>query len=204
MYKVFFNDRTVFFGDDFSRAFKRNKGLFYKFDNFQELYDLIELFSSLKQIRNLYIFHTDMLSLIEEFKACFTNVNAAGGLVFNEQGEFLVIRRRERWDLPKGKMEKGETFEQTALREVEEETGLPGLVTVTPLMSTYHVYPLGNERMLKKTRWFEMKYNGDVLPVLQEEEDITDYRWAKPGFTDFIRTDTYSSILDVLYFREVL
>lgn len=204
MYKVFFNDRTVFFGDDFSRAFKRNKGLFYKFNNFQELYDLIELFSSLRQIRNLYIFHTDMLLLIEEFKACFTIVEAAGGLVFNEQGEFLVIRRRERWDLPKGKLDKGETFEQAALREVEEETGLRGLVPVTPLISTYHVYPLGEERMLKKTRWFEMKYSGSSVPVLQESEEITDYRWVKPGFTDFVRTDTYSSILDVLYFREVL
>jgi len=204
MYKVFFNDRTVFFGDDFSRAFKRNKGLFYKFNNFQELYDLIGLFSSLKQIRNLYIFHTDMLLLIEEFKACFTIVEAAGGLVFNEQGEFLVIRRRDRWDLPKGKLEKGENFEQAALREVEEETGLPGLIPVRPLLSTYHVYPLGEERILKKTRWFEMKYSGNAVPALQESEEITDYRWVRPGFTDFIRTDTYSSILDVLYFREVL
>lgn len=204
MYKVFFNDRTVFFGDDFSKAFKRNKGLFYKFNNFQELYDLIELFSSLKQIRSLYIFHTDMLLLIEEFKACFTIVEAAGGLVFNEEGEFLVIRRRERWDLPKGKLETGENFEQAALREVEEETGLPGLIPVTPLLSTYHVYPLGKERILKKTRWFEMKYSGNAVPELQESEEITDYRWVRPGFTDFIRTDTYSSILDVLYFREVL
>jgi len=204
MYKVFFNDRTVFFGDDFSRAFKRNKGLFYKFNNFKELYDLIELFSSLRQIRNLYIFHTDMLLLIEEFKACFTTVEAAGGLVFNGKGEFLVIRRRDRWDLPKGKLEKGETFEQAALREVEEETGLRGLVPVMPLISTYHVYQLRQERILKKTRWFEMKYNGDALPELQEEEEITDYRWVRPGFTDFIRSDTYSSILDVLYFKEVL
>ncbi|MGW8316918.1 MAG: NUDIX hydrolase [Bacteroidales bacterium] len=204
MYKVFFNDRTVFFGDDFSKAFKRNKGLFYKFNNFQELYDLIELFASLKQIRNLYIFHTDMLLLIEEFKACFTVVEAAGGLVFNEQGEFLVIRRREMWDLPKGKLEKGETIEQAALREVEEETGLQGLVTVMPMISTYHVYPLGKERILKKTRWFEMRYSGEALPQLQEAEQITDYRWVRPGFTDFIRSGTYSSILDVLYFREVL
>lgn len=204
MYKVFFNDRTVFFGDDFSRAFKRNKGLFYKFNNFKELYDLIELFSSLRQIRNLYIFHTDMLLLIEEFKACFTTVEAAGGLVFNRKGEFLVIRRRDRWDLPKGKLEKGETFGQAALREVEEETGLHGLVPVMPLISTYHVYQLGEERILKKTRWFEMKYSGDALPELQEEEEITDYRWVRPGFTDFIRSDTYSSILDVLYFKEVL
>jgi 8-oxo-dGTP pyrophosphatase MutT (NUDIX family) len=204
MYKVFFNDRTVFFGDDFSKAFKRNKGLFYKFNNFQELNDLIELFASLKQIRSLYIFHTDMLLLVEEFKACFTTVEAAGGLVFNKKGEFLVIERRGVWDLPKGKLEKGEGYEEAALREVEEETGLRGLVPIQPLLSTYHTYPLGEERILKKTRWFEMKYPGTDLPSLQEEEDITDYRWVTPGITDLIRKNTFNSILDVLYFREVL
>ena len=204
MYKVFFNDRTVFFGDDFSKAFKRNKGLFYKFNNFKELYDLIELFASLKQIRSLYIFHTDMLLLVEEFKACFTTVEAAGGLVFNDQGEFLVIERRGVWDLPKGKLEKGEGYEEAALRELKEETGLQGLEPVQPLLSTYHTYPLKGERILKKTRWIEMKYHGADPPQLQEEEDITDYRWVTPGITDFIRKNTYNSILDVLYFREVL
>jgi len=204
MYKVFFNDRTVFFGDDFSKAFKRNKGLFYKFNNFQELYDLIELFASLKQIRSLYIFHTDMLLLVEEFKACFTTVEAGGGIVFNNRGEFLVIERKGVWDLPKGKLKKGENYEEAALREVGEETGLKGLVTVQPLLSTYHTYPLKGERILKKTRWFEMRYHGRARPRLEEEEDITDYRWVRPGMTDFIRKNTYSSILDVLYFKEVL
>ncbi len=204
MYKVFFNDRTVFFGDDFSKAFKRNKGLFYKFNNFQELNDLIELFASLKQISSLYIFHTDMLVLVEEFKACFTIVEAAGGLVFNDRGEFLVINRRGVWDLPKGKLEKGEGYQEAALREVEEETGLGGLETVQPLLSTYHTYPLEGERILKKTRWFEMRYPGDGPPRLEEEESITDFRWVSPGITDFIRKNTYNSILDVLYFREVL
>ncbi len=204
MYKVFFNDRTVYFGDNFSRAFRRNKGLFYKFNNIQELNELIGLFASLSQIRNLYIFHTDMLQLIEEFKACFTMVEAAGGLVFNGQGEFLVIRRREVWDLPKGKLEKGESFGQAALREVEEETGLQGLRPVQSLMSTYHTYQLGSERILKKTRWFEMEYRGKEDPVLQDSEQITEYRWVRPGYTDFIRKNSYGSILDVLYFREVL
>jgi 8-oxo-dGTP pyrophosphatase MutT (NUDIX family) len=204
MYKVFFNDRTVFFGDDFSKAFQRNKGLFYKFNNFQELYDLVDLFASLKQIQSLYIFHTDMLLLVEEFKACFTIVEAAGGLVFNDTGEFLVIERKGVWDLPKGKLEKGEGFENAALREVEEETGLRNLVTVQPLLSTYHTYPLEGERILKKTRWFEMQYSGKQLPILQETEGITDFRWVQPGITDFIRKNTYKSILDVLFFREVL
>jgi len=204
MYKVFFNDRTVFIGDDFSRAFSRNRGLFYKYNSFQELEELVEMFSALKKIENLYIFHPDMLMLSDQFKACFTMIEAGGGLVFNEQGEFLAIKRNDSWDLPKGKLEQGEDFPTAALREVEEETGLQGLELGEPLISTYHTYPLKGKRILKKTRWFDMYYRGTEPPVLQAEEGITDYRWTTPGATGFIRSNTFGSIMDVLHFRAVL
>ena len=71
MYKVFFNDRTVFFGDDFSRAFLKHKGLFYKYNSFMELNELVGLFDSLNKINNLYILHENILDVFEEFKACF-------------------------------------------------------------------------------------------------------------------------------------
>ena len=204
MYKVFFNDRTVYFGDNFSRAFMKNKGLFYKYNNLQELDELLGVFGEVSHIRNLYIFHEDILMLIEEFKACFNYLEAGGGLVFNSKGEFLVIQRNGIWDLPKGKLEKGENFESAALREVEEETGLKGLQLVHPVISTYHTYVLKKKRMLKKTKWFEMIYQGRDEPVLEGEEGITDYRWAVPGETDFIRQNTYKSIMDVLYFKKLI
>ena len=204
MYKVFFNDRTVYFGDNFSRAFERNKGLFYKYNNIQELNELIELFSALDQISSLYIFHEDMLMVIEEFKACFHVIEAGGGVVFNERHEFLAIQRNGVWDLPKGKLEKGEDFAEAAQREVKEETGLMELKLKEPLISTYHTYRLKGKKVLKKTRWFEMEYSGTDLPFLQSEEGITDYRWVSPGKTDFIRQNTFASILDVLYMRKLL
>jgi 8-oxo-dGTP pyrophosphatase MutT (NUDIX family) len=204
MYKVFFNDRTVFFGDDFSRAFIKHKGLFYKYNNFLELNELVGMFDALHQIKNLYVLHEDILMVFDEFKACFKVIEAGGGLVFNDRGEFLVIHRRGVWDLPKGKLEKGEDFQSAALREVEEETGLKGLQLVDPLMSTYHTYTLKGKRILKKTKWFEMKYEGRKKPVLQSVEDITDYRWAKPGKSGFIRENSYASILDVLYMKDLL
>ncbi|RLD57815.1 MAG: NUDIX hydrolase [Bacteroidetes bacterium] len=204
MYKVFFNDRTVFFGDDFSRAFLKHKGLFYKYNNFMELNELVGLFDSLNKINNLYILHENILGVFEEFKACFKVIEAGGGVVLNDRGEFLVILRNGIWDLPKGKLEKGEDFATAAMREVEEETGLQGLKMLDPLSSTYHTYKLKGKRILKKTKWFVMQYSGSAEPVLQAEEGISDYRWAKAGSTGFIRENTFASILDVLYMRNLL
>lgn len=204
MYKVFFKDRTVYFGDDFSKAFVKNKGLFYKYNNIQELNELVEAFFALTRIQNLYIFHNDILSLVEEFKACFNIVEAGGGLLFNRRGEFLIMMRDGVWDLPKGKLDKGEDFETAALREVEEEVGLSGIRIINPLVSTYHTYHLSKDRVLKKTKWFEMVYDGDAEPKPQKSENITEVRWVRPGETDFIRKNTYPSVLDVLFIKDLL
>jgi len=87
---------------------------------------------------------------------------------------------------------------------VTEETGLQGLQLLEPLMSTYHTYALKEKHILKKTRWFELLYRGSEEPVLQAEEGISDYRWAAAGNTGFIRENSYASILDVLYIRNLL
>ena len=120
------------------------------------------------------------------------------------QHRLAMIYRNGIWDLPKGKLEGDEDFLAAASREVEEETGLRGLQVVEPLVSTYHTYHLKKKRILKKTKWFEMLYPGNAEPQLQAREGITDYRWVLPGNTGFIRENSYASILDVLYMRELL
>lgn len=177
---------------------------FSGYQNQRELQNLLDKFSGKKQILELHIFHPDLAELFIDFKKCFEPVSAGGGLVFNNEGAFLVIRRHGVWDLPKGKMEEGEDFETTALREVEEETGLSGLDCTGLLMSTFHTYPLEGKMILKETRWFQMLWKGRGSPVLQAEEGIEDYRWVKPGETGFIRTNSYGSILDVLRLKNLL
>ncbi len=204
MYKVFFKDRTVYFGDDFSRSFERNNGLFYKYNNLQELTELVHAFYDLTRIEKLFIFHNDIIALFEEFKACFNYISAAGGLVIRPDGKFLIMKRDGLWDLPKGKLEKGESPEEAAIREVQEETGLKGLVITNPILSTFHTYQLTDDLLLKKTKWYEMSYTGHKDPVPEKAENITEIRWAKPGETDFIRKNTYPSVLDVLYIRDLL
>ncbi len=204
MYKVFFKDRTVYFCDNFPKVFEKNKGLFYKFNNIQELSQIIDAFYSLSTIDQLFIFHNDILSLIDEFKTCFKFIEAAGGVVFNSKGQFLVIKRNGIWDLPKGKLEKGETFEEAAFREVTEEVGLRDLVLKQPIVSTYHTYHISEDRVLKKTKWFEMFYPGKDKPVPQLDENITEAIWTEPGKTGFIRENTFPSILDVFYIKGLI
>ncbi|MBN1599488.1 MAG: NUDIX domain-containing protein [Bacteroidales bacterium] len=179
MYKVFFNDRTLYLTDNFEKHFQVKYGLFYKYDSRDGLQELITFYQKLKLIKSLYVFHSDIEELRDSFRTCFIPVPAAGGLISNEKGEFLMIYRRGKWDLPKGKISKKETTEETAIREVEEECGITGVEIVKPLLSTYHTYPFKNGTALKKTTWFEMLYRGSEPPVPETEEDIEEIIWVK-------------------------
>lgn len=204
MYKVFFDDRVVYLSERAPAGRAGTAQAFMEFQGLQELGKLLDKFANNDQTRELHIFHKDMAELTAAFTSCFKCINAGGGVVLNEKGDFLVIERNGVWDLPKGKMEKGEDFETTALREVEEETGLTGLEISGLLLSTFHTYPLKGKMILKETQWFEMLQKGAGKPVLQAEEGITAYRWVKPGNTAFIRKNTYASILDVLSLKKLL
>jgi len=204
MYKVFFNNRTVLLTDDFASYFRQKYGLFYKYYSREDLNELIMFYSSLSRIDTLYIFHTDIEKLRDDFRACFLNINAAGGVVRNQEGKVLIIRRRGKWDLPKGKLDKNEDFSNAALREVNEECGLKGLKITKQLISTYHSYMLNDQRVLKKTSWFEMLYTGEEDPVPETEEDITDIRWFNPSELKAILSDTYPAVLDVLIYAKLV
>ena len=132
----------------------------------------------------------------------YLEVNAGGGLVTNAKGEFLLIRRSGLWDLPKGHLEPGEDIGITALREVEEETGLKELTLGDFICVTDHTY-FRNERWhLKHTWWYRMtcKGNGcDTVP--QTEEGITEVRWIeKAELAEFLQ-QTYPTIVEV--FRSI-
>jgi ADP-ribose pyrophosphatase YjhB (NUDIX family) len=117
-------------------------------------------------------------SAFKSFEKAFKTVRAGGGLVRNSKGEFLLIFRRGKWDLPKGKLEIGETIEDCALREVGEETGVSGLKIIRKLPKTYHLFtnPTG-EICLKKCYWFEMETDDETSLKPQTEEDIAEAVW---------------------------
>jgi len=122
---------------------------------------------------------------------------AGGGLVRKDH-ELLFIKRFGKWDIPKGKLEKLETPEQGAIREVEEECGITNIEIERPISTTYHTYTEKNKLILKKTYWFLMNYYGDTLPIAQTEEGITKVKWFSNKKLHKIRNNTYESILEVL------
>jgi len=143
------------------------------------------------------LYADDVEQLFNDFASQFKIVEAAGGVVFNQDNKALLIFRRGFWDLPKGKIDTGETTEAAAIREVQEETGLQQLTLGASLDVTYHTYQQNKTRILKRTYWFLMHTNElDLVP--QTEEDIEQAVWVE--LQPFLKEEDrmYGSIKDVL------
>ena len=123
---------------------------------------------------------------------------AAGGIVENENKEILLIFRKGKWDLPKGKLDDGETIEACAVREVEEETGLRNIEAGELIDVTNHEYSERGDDIAKETFWYAMKVTGDQELVPQVEEDIHDIRWVKENELHQYLSNTYENIVDII------
>ena len=121
--------------------------------------------------------HKNEKKLLKKFLKKAPNVIAGGGKVYNDKGKVLFIFRNGKWDLPKGKIENNESIEQTAIREVEEETGVKGLKIIKPLETTYHIFKRRGRYRIKITYWFEMQTSFDGKLIPQEKEGITKVKW---------------------------
>jgi ADP-ribose pyrophosphatase YjhB (NUDIX family) len=150
------------------------------------------------QVHAGVFFHTDLKALKQAFFKKFTLVTAAGGLVQNEKKEYLLIFRKGKWDLPKGKLDTGEQLEDCAVREVEEETGLKEVKLVKPLCITYHTYHEGARYILKDSHWYSMKVKGPQQLLPQTEEDIHEVKWVKKTELAGYMKDAYPSVADLL------
>ena len=124
----------------------------------------------------------------------FPKIVAAGGIVINDKNEILFIYRDEKWDLPKGKAEKNENITQTAVREVEEETGVKDLIITKPVEKTYHIFKRAKKYHLKETYWFEMKTSYDKKFTPQIREGITRVEWISKEKISLIMKNTYQNI----------
>ncbi|RAJ20787.1 ADP-ribose pyrophosphatase YjhB (NUDIX family) [Gelidibacter algens] len=189
MYKVFVNDKPIIL----TTKVKKEK----HFKNY--LLSTVNIGKVIKELNTTNLESVHLIGknedkLLKSFLKKLPNVVAGGGKVFNDKGEVLFIYRNDKWDLPKGKIEGKENIEETAVREVEEETKVNGLKIVAPLETTYHIFKRNGRHQLKITYWFEMTsaYKGELEP--QQDEGITEVKWLNPKQIKEAMQNSYANI----------
>jgi len=199
--KIYFNDKPLFLCDELSKeidvyAHHDDAVLIDEFSP-PAVNSMIHEMRQPKVHAGIFV-HKDLATLKKAFWKKFTIVAAAGGLVTNEKGEVLFMYRRNKWDLPKGKLDPGESLEQCAVREVEEETGLRNIQLQKPLLITYHTYDENGKHILKESHWYNMRVEGPQPITPQQEEQITELRWVDPTRVKPLLQNTFPSIVDVI------
>ncbi|KOS04724.1 NUDIX hydrolase [Flavobacterium akiainvivens] len=189
MYKVFVNDKPLFLT---STVEKETDFQTFLLDGVDIEQLVTRMFSN--KVEKAHLYHPDEKLILKKLKEKIPVAKAGGGLVYNKKGEILFILRNGKWDLPKGGIEKGEDIEETAMREVEEETGAKNLVIVQKLQKTYHIFKRNGNYKLKITHWFEMISNHRGALTPQANEGIEKAVWLKPDEVKEALKNSYENI----------
>lgn len=203
IYKIFINETPLFLTntEGVLEAWKNDdKTLISNYLGKKKfLHPIIDLLEKSKKYNRVVVCSNDLDQLWADFQAIYKIIGAAGGVVKNEKNDVLMIFRRDSWDLPKGKIDDGESPEEAAVREIQEETGLNDVKLGELICYTYHTYNMKGKRILKKTWWYAMSTFETALTP-QTSEDIEQAIWVE--LTTFLNTKPtiYGSILDVLGF----
>ena len=159
------------------------------------LKDLPNFLKSHPEVKEINLYSNNVEELWMRFCMNYFEVVSAGGIVVNSKNKLLWINRNNHWDLPKGKVEKGESLENAAMREVSEETGIGDLEITDDLATTYHTYEVDGVVHLKTTFWFSMKHKGgDTKGIPQALEGITKVQWIELPIPSKVWDKTYGSI----------
>ena len=200
MHKIYFEKRSIAICTPGEAALADPNSVEFHLGDKLDIHALVGLFEASATLSRIYIPSDDTDATYRRICAEFKEVNAAGGLVHNRRGDYLLIKRDGLWDLPKGHQEAGEDIRVTAIREVQEETGVDALQLRDLICITDHCYRRGGIWHLKHTWWYDMLYTNPVDLTPQTEEDIAKAAWvAKSSLPPFLK-NTYPSIVDV--FRE--
>ena len=173
MYKVFYKQKPIIFKTDIEEISDEFPLLYAKYTS---VYSLMKALKS-KKVSGINLYHPKREKLEMHFLKLFPMVEAAGGLVKHKDGRLLFIYRNNKWDLPKGKIEKKEIILKAAIREVSEETGVLNLIVSKPLPTTYHIYNANGRYKLKLTHWFLMKTKYALPLTPQMDENIQKAEW---------------------------
>jgi 8-oxo-dGTP pyrophosphatase MutT (NUDIX family) len=189
MYKIFVNENPLFLTNQVS---KETDFQVFLLDTVDIENLVIKMYQN--KLQKVYLYDKDEKEMLKKFKSKFVVAKAGGGLVFNKNGDILFIMRNGKWDLPKGGNEKNEYIEETAMREVEEETGVSKLTITKKLQKTYHIFKRSGEYRLKITHWFVMTSDYEGIPVGQIEEGIEKAVWLNPDQVQEALKNSYQNI----------
>jgi 8-oxo-dGTP pyrophosphatase MutT (NUDIX family) len=189
MYKVFVNDKPLFLTNEVAKETDFQLFLLESVD-IEQL--IVKMFNN--KIKKAYLYYPDEKEILKKVKEKIPVCKAGGGLVYNKKGDVLFIFRNGKWDLPKGGTEKGEEIEATAIREVEEETGVDQLKITRKLQKTYHIFKRNGKYKLKITHWFEMQSDFEGTPIGQLEEGIEKVAWLNPNDIKQALNNSYENI----------
>jgi 8-oxo-dGTP pyrophosphatase MutT (NUDIX family) len=198
MYKIYINDKVIVFADSSEELAKNSPSYTI---NYESTNSILESLDDVEKSKEVIIKSDNVDKLFKDFSQKFKLIEASGGLVKNNEQQFLFIFRKGKWDLPKGKIDKGESIENAALREVKEECGINDLKLINPLTETYHTYTEKGKNILKKTYWFMMESEDKNLSP-QIEEGITEAVWLPKERFHIVEQNTYPLILDVIDYIE--
>jgi ADP-ribose pyrophosphatase YjhB (NUDIX family) len=200
MHKIYFEKRCIIICEPEDQALSDPNAMEFHVGEKIDIHTLVLMFESSKELAKIYIPSNNTDKMYRRLCAEFREVNAAGGLVSNRRGDYLLIRRDEMWDLPKGHQDPGEDIRTTAIREVQEETGVDKLEIRSLICITDHCYLRGGVWHLKHTWWYDMLYTDPVNLTPQQDEDINKAAWvAKSSLPPYLH-DSFPSIQEV--FRE--
>ena len=190
MYKVFFNQKPLILTAEILEFSDTEPFIFIKYSSASQIIKALKS----KKNNKVYLYHKNIDKLWKTFLKKFPVVEAAGGLVERTDKKFLFIFRNDKWDLPKGGVEKKELIIEAAKREVTEETGVADLVVQNQLSETYHIFKKGKRFRLKKTYWFKMSTNYMGILKPQYEEGILKSEWISKKEIDDLLIDAFENI----------
>jgi 8-oxo-dGTP pyrophosphatase MutT (NUDIX family) len=199
--KIFFNDKPLFLCDEIDEIISpyvhHDDAVFVDEFSTPAINSMIHEMKQNKVHAGI-LYHTNLKELKKAVWKKFSVIQAGGGVVTDHHKQVLLIHRKGKWDLPKGKLDPNETIEQCALREVKEETGLKNVKLIEPLMATHHVYDESGRHILKETHWYLMDADSKQAYLPQADEQIDQIVWVKESaLTDYLN-NTYPLIKDVL------
>jgi 8-oxo-dGTP pyrophosphatase MutT (NUDIX family) len=201
MIKIYFNNKPLFITNQITKELQEylhhEETVFIDEFNFHTIKAMVHEMEA-QQIHAGVFLHDDVDAVLKAFKKKLVLVQAAGGLVHTEEDHLLLIFRRGKWDLPKGKRDAGEEMEDCALREVKEETALAKVEIEKPLSITYHTYHQDGKHILKESHWYLMKAQEQIGLIPQQEEGIEKCEWVPIDQVAPYMDNTHASILDVV------